>query len=441
MIGPFSQVCISSFQMPVNEAVRSRAQLLLRSLAFFIVLLACLDITTAYSQQTHATVRLDGRPLFRVAESETQSASERARQIEQRLMAVLESPRSAAKVEISPSSPDEAQRVITVGGRIIVTVNELDAAENGVPIDGLSQTWAAAIERALASARERRLSQSDRFFTAVRSSVETAFARLVESAIVIIPRAVAALLVLVFFWLLATAVRWMLRALFHLIISDLTIENLIKQVGYYAVWALGLLVAASAFGMEPQTVVTGLGLTSLALGFALKDILSNFVAGLLILTLRPFQLGDQIVIGETEGNVERIELRATLIRTYDGRMVSVPNSETFTSRVTNNTASPVRRGKVDMAVGYDTDLRNATALLLRAAHGVEGVLDDPPPSVRVRELEDDSIRIEVRFWTDSRRSDYVATASRVRQAVVELFRREGIALPDGILDVRMKESQ
>ncbi len=137
-----------------------------------------------------------------------------------------------------------------------------------------------------------------------------------------------------------------MRIIFRRFVSDLTVENLIKQVTYYAVLALGLIIAASAYGLEPEAVAAGLGLTSLALGFALKDILSNFVSGLLILTLRPFELGDQIVIGETQGNVERIELRATLIRTYDGRIVAVPNSETFTSRVTNNTSSPIRCAKV-----------------------------------------------------------------------------------------------
>ena len=88
-----------------------------------------------------------------------------------------------------------------------------------------------------------------------------------------------------------------MRAVFHRVVDDLTVENLIKQVAYYTVWLLGLLLAASTFGIEPEAIVTGLGLSSLALGFALKDILSNFVSGLLILLLRPFELGDQIVAG------------------------------------------------------------------------------------------------------------------------------------------------
>lgn len=86
-----------------------------------------------------------------------------------------------------------------------------------------------------------------------------------------------------------------MRLIFRRVVEDLTVENLIKQVAYYAVWALGLIVAADALGFVPQTVITGL--TKLALGFALKDIISNFISGILILVLRPFELGDQIVVG------------------------------------------------------------------------------------------------------------------------------------------------
>jgi small-conductance mechanosensitive channel len=189
-------------------------------------------------------------------------------------------------------------------------------------------------------------------------------------------------------------------------------------------------VALDAFGFDPQAVATGLGLTSLALGFALKDILSNFISGLLILVLRPFELGDQIIVGETEGNVERIELRATQLRTYDGRVVLVPNAEVFTSRIINNTADPIRRGSVALFIGYDSNLQKAIAVIQKAAQVTAGVLEEPAASVRVQELGQDDIVIEVRFWTDSRRSDFVATDSQVRQAIVAALKEADIGLPD-----------
>jgi small-conductance mechanosensitive channel len=221
-----------------------------------------------------------------------------------------------------------------------------------------------------------------------------------------------------------------MRAIFRRVVDDLTVENLIKQFAYYSVWTLGLIVAVDALGFDPETVVTGLGLTGLALGFALKDIISNFVSGILILTLRPFRLGDQIIVGDTEGAVERIELRATEIRTYDGRLVLVPNAEVFTSRVTNNTASPVRRGAVEIHLGYEVDLQRAAHAVREGARQAPGVLEEPPATVRVRELGQDDLVLEARFWTDSRRTDYLDTASAVRTSVVAALKAAAIALPE-----------
>ncbi len=269
-----------------------------------------------------------------------------------------------------------------------------------------------------------------RFVAEVRAAVEAAFSRLYESVLRIVPGAVAASLVLGLFWIVAISVRRVLRLLFHRVIDDLTIENLITQLGFYAVWGLGLLVAVDAFGFDPETVIAGLGITGLALGFALKDVISNFVSGLLILALRPFEIADQIVVGETEGGVERIELRATHIRTYDGRLVLVPNAEVFTSRITNNTASPVRRASATVPLGYDADLVLARSVVLNSVATVDGVSPEPPPSMRIQELGADHIEVEVRFWTDSRRSDYVATASLVRSAIVDALRAADVPLPD-----------
>ena len=396
------------------------------------ILVAALAIHAASvgAQDERATVRLDGRPLFRVGPADTTGAAGRARRVERRLAALLETPRALATAQVSPGRGDSSARVVTVAGVPVVTVTTTDAESNLTTADALAAQWARATDDALSRAAERRLSRWGRFGAEVQASVRASLSRLAESAIRIVPRALAAALVLALFWLLAASLRRVLRALFRRVIDDLTVENLLKQLAYYAVWALGLLVAVDALGFQPQTVVTGLGLTGLALGFALKDIISNFVSGLLILTIRPFQLGDQIVVGETEGAVERIRLRATEIRTYDGRLVLVPNAELFTSRVTNNTASPVRRASVPVFLGYDSDLPRAVEVVRGAAAGTMGVLSEPPVRARVAELGQDDLVLEVRFWTDSRRSDYTATQAAVRAAVVAALKGAGVGLPN-----------
>lgn len=376
-----------------------------------------------------ATVRLDGRALFRLGGTEELEARLRARQIERQLLTVLETPQGISRARIAAAEENAASRQITMAGRVLMQVTREDAEANGMALDAQAREWASILETALAQASTRRTSERARFVTDVRASVDTAFARLLEAAISIVPRALAALLVIGVFWALAAGVRAVVRMISRRLIHDRTVENLIKQVSYYTVWLLGLIVAATAFGLEPGALATGLGLTSLALGFALKDILSNFVSGLLILTLRPFQLGDQIVIGETEGTVERIELRATQIRTYDGRRVLVPNADTFTSRVTNNTAAPVRRGQVVCYLGYDVELEKVLRVLEEATLRAEGVIAEPQPSVAIREMGQSELAFQVQFWCDSRRSDFMLTASRVRANLIDALRAAGIALP------------
>lgn len=384
----------------------------------------------AESQETRATVRIDGRPVFRVGATDSVTAAERSRRIERRLATLLETPRSLGPAQAAATASDSSARVITVSGVPIVTITRADAEDNLASVDGLAAQWALAIDSSLSRAAERRLSGSGRFVAEVRAAVRAAFSRLSESAIRIVPRVLAALLVVGLFWLIASAVRRLMRLFFRRVVDDLTIENLIKQASYYAIWALGLIVAIDALGFHAETVVAGLGLTGLALGFALKDIISNFVSGILILALRPFELGDQIVVGETEGSVERIRLRATDVRTYDGRLVLVPNAELFTSRITNNTASPMRRASVLVHLAYESDLRRSVEALREAAAATPGVLPEPPVTARVRDLGADDLVMEVRFWTDSRRSDFTATQAAVRAEAVAALRRANVGLPD-----------
>ena len=391
--------------------------------------LLALSASMASAQGEQVAVRLNGTTVLEVAEAEGESAAVRAARIERRLQRIVARPDLVGTPDVVPG-PTPDSRVIQLQGLPIATVTRADAEEAVTTVDALAAQWAASLGQTITEARAARVSPWRRFTNEVQGSIGIAASRLGASAARIVPRALAALSVLALFWVLAATVRALLRFLFRRVISDLTVENLLQQLAYYAVWAIGILVAADVLGFEPGAVITGLGLTGLALGFALKDIISNFVSGIIILGLRPFEIGDEIVVGPTEGTVQRIELRATEIRTYDGRLVLVPNAELFTSRVTNNTAAPVRRAAVEVPVGYGTDLKTAEDALLRAANKVADVLDTPEPSVRLRQLGPTDVLMELRFWTDSRRADLLATKSRVRRAVVATFRDVGIALPE-----------
>ena len=202
------------------------------------------------------------------------------------------------------------------------------------------------------------------------------------------------------------------------------------QVTYYFVWIVGIVVTLDSVGMNLQTIATALGLGGVAVGFALKDIVSNLVSGVLILAMRPFQIGDQIVVGDTEGTVEQIELRATQIRTYDGTLVLVPNGQVFTSRITNNTASPLRRASVYVYLDYREDTARALAVILDTVKAVPGVAASPGPSIGVSEFQLDGVQLEARFWADSDRVQLVRTASAARIAIVRALKTASIRFPD-----------
>lgn len=382
----------------------------------------------ALARSDTASVRLDGRTVFQVGPAtEGDEAAARARRIEQRLNGLLRN-LDALGPPVARQTP--AGWAVTVSGIPVVTVTTRDAEDNLTTPPALAAQWATALNRSLDRARERRLGWGGRFGAETRASAEAAFGRMADSALRIVPRALAALLVILLFWLFARGVRWLLRLLFKKTVDDVTVESLIKQLSYYAILALGFFVAIDALGFDPTTVAAGLGLTGIVLGFALKDILSNFVSGVLLLTLRPFKIGDQIVVGELEGSVERIELRATRLRAYDGRVMLVPNAEVFTSRIVNNTADPIRRGKIGVWLGYDVDLQKAVDAIRQSTPSAEGVLKQPPPVVRIEELGQDDILVEATFWTDSRRSDFKNTSSAARAAILESLRSAGISLPN-----------
>jgi len=428
------------YREPRNRVglLRRRGWTIAALVVSFVILIAA---TSAFGQAERATVRVDGRAVFRVGAAGEQTAAERARAIERRLGTLLENPEAIAPARVENSTTNPADRIITVASVPVVTVTEEDARENLVAADALTASWAEIINATLERGRDDRVSAWGRFRSEVEASVRTAFAGLLESVIKIVPRVFAAALVIGLFGGLAIFVRWLIRASFHRAFSDLTVENLVKQITYYAIWGLGIIVAASALGFDPQTVVTGLGLTSLALGFALKDIISNFISGILLLALRPFQIGDQIVVGDTEGSVERIELRATQIKTYDGRTALVPNADVFTSRVINNTASPERGGAVEFFLDYGCDLRRAISVIAGATSKTDGVLETPTPIVRLKNLTENAMQIEALFRTDSRRADFMATASLIRRNALNALKEAGINLPDSNLRVLKTEDE
>ncbi|WP_066374848.1 MULTISPECIES: mechanosensitive ion channel family protein [unclassified Anabaena] len=196
---------------------------------------------------------------------------------------------------------------------------------------------------------------------------------------------------------------------------------------------VGLFVSLSIVipTLRAGDLVQLLGISGVAIGFAFRDILQNFLAGILILLTEPFQIDDQIVFKGFEGTVENIETRATTIRTYDGRRIVIPNSELFTNSVTVNTAFENRRLEYDVGVGYGDDLDQTKQLMLEAIHSLDVVLKEPAPDVLVMELAESTVNIRVRWWIKPPfRADALDSRDRVISAIKQkLYVEHGIDLP------------
>jgi len=234
--------------------------------------------------------------------------------------------------------------------------------------------------------------------------------------IALLPNLLAALVFLVLTVALARLVRRGVEAGLRRTSTEAYVHLLVGKIVYFGTMLLGVVVALSIGGVNLGWVVGSLGLVTVALGLALQDILSNFVAGILLLLEHPFTRGDQIAMGEAEGTVEDIRVRATQLRTPDGQQVIVPNKLLFTNVVTNSTATMHRRVDVRLSVPTAEVSDKLRGQLLEVAAGVHGVSRDPEPRLLVEDLGDDKIELLLWFWVDPRRHPEL---QRVRSEVLE----------------------
>jgi small-conductance mechanosensitive channel len=181
--------------------------------------------------------------------------------------------------------------------------------------------------------------------------------------------------------------------------------------------------------VKPATIISSLGIGSVAIGFAFKDILQNLLAGILLLVNRPYRRGDQIVVKDFEGTVEHIQSRATLIKTYDGRRVIIPNSDVYTSPVIVNTAFPLRRDQFDIGIGYGDEPRRAVEVFTAAIAAVDGVETDPAPEVLPWGLDASSVTLRARWWSKSKRTEIIHLRARVILAIWHAASDNAIDLP------------
>ncbi len=376
-----------------------------------------------------ADVIVRGQSVFQVGSLDGVSASQRAAGISRRIASLLD--RTEGTVEVSAGAVDEADVVtIEANGRILMTVTEQDAQDLRLPLETVAEDWVARLARSF---------DKPPVAIDVVQRLNATVRQISRDAINSIPALIGVLIVVFFTWLVAKGVRFSAFQWAQRTEGDRSTEILVGRLGYGAVWVAGAVIALGVWGIDFATMLGALGLTSVAIGFSLKDVLSNYISGVILLAARPFHIGDQVVIDGYEGTITQVQLRSTTIRTYDGRMIYIPNQEVFSASITNNTASKYLRSSVFVGIDYDANIVEAREVIIKAISSLDRVQPDPVPEVLVSELAASTVNLEIRFWVDSHRAGFLETTSIVAQSVKEALQKYDIEMPTEIYTLLLKD--
>jgi small-conductance mechanosensitive channel len=258
--------------------------------------------------------------------------------------------------------------------------------------------------------------------------LETSFGEFVAEAERLLPNLLTALVVLVLTVPAARIIRRRVERALRRANAQRHVVVVVATLASYAAVAIGVVLALAVGGVNLGVLIGSLGLATVALGFALQDIVSNFSAGIVLLLEHPFTEGDHIAIAEAEGEVEEIHIRATRLRAPDGQLVLVPNKLLFIQVVRNSTAAMRRRVEVLVEVPYGQDVTRARELLLATAAELEEVSDDPEPRLLTEDLGQGARRLRLTFWVDSRSDDPARVRSELLDTAEKRLRDAGISL-------------
>lgn len=384
--------------------------------------------TTVPAVPTYATVRVAGRPLFSLMGSNGLTAAERSDKVNRRLNSLIARDKALPYFTRHNIATHGDETTISLDGDVILTVTDSDAQDALTTSDDLATQWG---EKMVDAVNEERAVHSN----LLRGSgilIRNSFTDILVTIIRWLPRFAGAIIVVLMFVYIARFNRWAAKPLIDRTRLDSNLRHLLRAFVYYGTCLFGVLAALTTLGLSGTSLATTIGISGFALGFAFKDILSHLFAGFVLLLGQQFHIGDQIAIKEFEGSVERIELMAMYLRTYDNRLVMIPNGDVLNSAVTSNTDSPFRRREFIVRINYSDNIRTAQAITLAAILEVPGVAPEPAPEVLVDELSSTTINLKVKFHTNSHRADYLRVESGCMISTKEALESHNISMPSSV---------
>ncbi len=271
--------------------------------------------------------------------------------------------------------------------------------------------------------------------------VATSASNMWESILEALPRVGVAIGVVLAGYLVGRILRMAMRKVLRRNHTDSFATVMSKLASWVVMTAAVLLAFTIVFpSIAPVDLLAGLGFFSVAIGFAFQDILENLLAGVLLLFREPFQSGDQIEVNGHLGTVERITIRETRLKTFDGQRILVPNADVYKNAIRVQTAFEQRRMAFVVGVAYEADLTEARTAIVDAMKDTEGVIDDPAPEAFIVELGGPTVNYQARFWTASPQHDALQTQDRVIQNVKNALDEAGVEMPSDIVALQATSS-
>lgn len=216
---------------------------------------------------------------------------------------------------------------------------------------------------------------------------------------------------------------------------EATLAKFLDNVLYAALLAVVVIAALDRVGVDTASALAVFATAGLAVGLALKDTLSDFAAGVMLILFKPFKVGDAIEAAGVVGKVEAIQMATTVLLTPDNRQVTVPNSALKGGMIINYTAMPTRRIDLVFGIGYGDDFELAKRLIANVLEDDPRVLEDPAPFVKVMELADSSVNIAVRPWVNA--GDFWDTRCDLHEKIKAAFDANGVSIPFPQRDVHL----
>ncbi len=256
----------------------------------------------------------------------------------------------------------------------------------------------------------------------------------INGLITMIPNLVVALLVILVAWIAGLMFSKLINRAMQRVTKYEEVRILIVRMTLFGTIAAGLVIALGVLDLDKTiaSLLAGLGIIGLGLGFAFKDIASNFMAGLLLTFQDQFRVGDLIKTGDFHGRVRAINLRTTVGRNLQGQLVLIPNSQLLTREIINYSVADDRRVDLNCGVSYDDDLDKAEKLAVSALESLPERLPDLPVEMFYKEFGSSSINFTIRFWTKADQKEFLKARSAAIKVIKKTFDENGITMPSPI---------